>query len=47
MVEQSDTMKGTTTVGIVFKSGVVLASEKRATMGYLISNKTAKKIGSG
>jgi proteasome beta subunit len=44
MVEQSDTMKGTTTVGIVFETGVVLASEKRATMGYLISNKTAKKI---
>jgi len=44
MVEQNNTMKGTTTVGIIFNSGVVLASEKRATMGYLISNKTAKKI---
>ena len=44
MAEQSDTMKGTTTVGIVIETGVVLASEKRATMGYLISNKTAKKI---
>lgn len=44
MVEQNDTMKGTTTVGIIFDSGVVLASERRATMGYLISNKTAKKI---
>ena len=33
MAEQSDTMKGTTTVGIVFETGVVLASEKRATMG--------------
>jgi len=44
MVEQNDTMKGTTTVGVIFESGVVLASEKRATMGYLISNKTAKKI---
>ncbi len=44
MAEQTDTMKGTTTVGIVFDSGVVLASERRATMGYLISNKTAKKI---
>ena len=44
MAEQNETMKGTTTVGIVFDSGVVLASEKRATMGYLISNKTAKKI---
>lgn len=44
MAEQNETMKGTTTVGIVFDAGVVLASEKRATMGYLISNKTAKKI---
>lgn len=44
MVEQNNNMKGTTTVGIVFNSGVVLASEKRATMGFLISNKTAKKI---
>ncbi len=44
MVEQNEQMKGTTTVGIVFDGGVVLASEKRATMGYLISNKTAKKI---
>jgi proteasome beta subunit len=44
MVEQNETMKGTTTVGIVFNSGVVLASERRATMGFLISNKTAKKI---
>jgi len=44
MAEQNETMKGTTTVGIVFESGVVLASERRATMGFLISNKTAKKI---
>jgi proteasome beta subunit len=44
MAEENNTMKGTTTVGIVFNSGVVLASEKRATMGFLISNKTAKKI---
>jgi proteasome beta subunit len=44
MAEQNETMKGTTTVGIVFDSGVVLASERRATMGFLISNKTAKKI---
>lgn len=44
MAEQNETMKGTTTIGIVFNSGVVLASERRATMGFLISNKTAKKI---
>jgi proteasome beta subunit len=37
-------LKGTTTVGLVFKDGVVLATEKRATMGYLIASKTAKKV---
>ncbi|HOT03687.1 MAG TPA: archaeal proteasome endopeptidase complex subunit beta [Methanolinea sp.] len=37
-------MKGTTTVGLVFQDGVVLASEMRATMGYMIASKTAKKI---
>ncbi|HDD46287.1 MAG TPA: archaeal proteasome endopeptidase complex subunit beta [Candidatus Aenigmarchaeota archaeon] len=35
---------GTTTVGIVCKDGVVLAAEKKATMGYLIANKSVKKI---
>ncbi|AEH60982.1 proteasome endopeptidase complex, beta subunit [Methanosalsum zhilinae DSM 4017] len=37
-------LKGTTTVGIVCRDGVVLATEKRATMGNLIASKTAKKI---
>lgn len=37
-------MKGTTTVAIVFQSGVVLATEKRATMGNLIASKKAKKV---
>lgn len=37
-------LKGTTTVGLVFQGGVVLASEMRATMGYLIASKKAKKI---
>ncbi|MCQ8893763.1 MAG: archaeal proteasome endopeptidase complex subunit beta [Methanolinea sp.] len=37
-------LKGTTTVGLVFDGGVVLASEMRATMGYLIASKKAKKI---
>ncbi len=36
--------KGTTTVGIVFEDGVVLATEMRATMGNLIASKRAKKI---
>jgi proteasome beta subunit len=37
-------LKGTTTVGIVCTDGVVLATEKRATMGSFIASKTAKKI---
>jgi proteasome beta subunit len=35
---------GTTTVGLIAKDSVVLASDQRATMGYLIASKTAKKI---
>jgi len=34
----------TTTVGIIFKDGVVLASDQRATMGHFIACKTAQKI---
>lgn len=36
--------KGTTTVGLVCKDGLVLAADKRATIGYLISNKRVDKI---
>ena len=36
--------KGTTTVGIIAKDGVILASESMATMGYLVASKKAKKI---
>ncbi|UCG68530.1 MAG: archaeal proteasome endopeptidase complex subunit beta [Thermoplasmata archaeon] len=36
--------KGTTTLGMVCKDGVVLATEKRATMGTLIAHKTTKKL---
>ncbi len=35
---------GTTTVGIICKGGVVLAAERKATMGYLVASKHAKKI---
>jgi len=35
---------GTTTVGIVCKDGVVLAAEKKATMGYLVASKEDIKI---
>ena len=36
--------KGTTTVGITFKDGVVLAADKRATMGSFIAAKDVDKI---
>ncbi|TAJ44116.1 archaeal proteasome endopeptidase complex subunit beta [Methanofollis fontis] len=39
-----EVMKGTTTVGLVFDEGIVLATEKRATMGNLIASKKAKKV---
>ena len=45
MPEQvQESMKGTTTIGIVFADGVILATEKRATMGYMIASKKAKKV---
>lgn len=42
--ETQDVKTGTTTVGIVFDGGVVLATERRATMGTLIASKKAKKV---
>lgn len=35
---------GTTTLGMVCKDGVVIATEKRATMGTLIAHKTTQKL---
>ena len=43
MVEQ-ETKTGTTTVALVCKDGIVLAADKRATSGYLISWKKFDKI---
>lgn len=42
MVEESK--KGTTTVGLLCSDGVILASEKRASMGGLVANKEADKV---
>lgn len=36
--------KGTTTIGLVCDTGVVMATEKRATMGHFIASKDAKKV---
>ncbi len=43
-MEENQQRKGTTTVGIVCKDAVVMAADKRATMGYLIANKNVEKI---
>lgn len=36
--------KGTTTIGLVCDTGVVMATERRATMGHFIASKDAKKV---
>ena len=44
-MERPDILKsGTTTVGLVCKDGVVLAADKKATMGYLVASKDTEKI---
>jgi proteasome beta subunit len=37
-------LKGTTTVGIVCKDGVILGTDTRATMGNYVASKNAKKV---
>jgi len=37
-------LKGTTTVGVVCKDGIVLGTDTRATMGYFVAHKHAKKV---
>jgi len=41
---ENKVFKGTTTVGLVCKDGVVLATEKRATIGSFVASRRAKKI---
>lgn len=43
-MESGDEFKGTTTVGVVCKDGVVLGTERRASIGNLIASKRAKKV---
>ncbi|MBI5159686.1 archaeal proteasome endopeptidase complex subunit beta [Candidatus Micrarchaeota archaeon] len=39
-----DVKKGTTTVGLTCSDGVVFATDRRASMGYFIASKEAKKM---
>jgi proteasome beta subunit len=41
---EENSKKGTTTLGIVCKDAVVLAADKRASLGYLVANKAVDKI---
>ena len=44
MQELEQKKTGTTTVGIICKDAVVLASESKSTMGYLVAGKEVQKI---
>jgi len=44
MESNNVTKSGTTTLGMICKDGVVVATESRATMGTLIAHKTTKKL---
>ncbi len=37
-------LKGTTTIGVVCKNGVILASDTRVTMGFYVAHKFGKKV---
>ncbi|MFP4045682.1 MAG: archaeal proteasome endopeptidase complex subunit beta [Candidatus Aenigmatarchaeota archaeon] len=42
--ENESIKTGTTTVGIQFENGTVLATERRASMGYQVKSKKAQKV---
>jgi proteasome beta subunit len=44
MSSETRILKGTTTIGVVCKDGVILATDTRATMGTYVASKHAKKV---
>ena len=44
MESMMEVRKGTTTLGIVCKDGILLAADRRVTAGYLIAHKKTKKV---
>lgn len=43
-MKENDLKKGTTTVALTYKNGVVMSAEMRASMGTFIAHKNTKKI---
>jgi len=43
-VRYHSTLKGTTTIRVVFRDGVILASDTRAVLGTFVAHKKAKKV---
>lgn len=43
-ISKENSRHGTTTVGVVCTDGVILAADKRASMGYMVASKTVDKI---
>lgn len=44
MAEEIKIKKGTATVGLIFNGGVVLAADRRTSMGYTITNERSPKV---
>ena len=44
MTEIQNKQTGTTTVGLLAKNAVIIAAEQKATMGYLVASKKARKV---
>jgi proteasome beta subunit len=43
-ITKENSRHGTTTLGLVCSGGVILAADKRASMGYMVASKTMDKI---
>jgi proteasome beta subunit len=43
-ITNENSRHGTTTIGLVCADGVILAADKRASMGYMIASRTVEKI---
>lgn len=44
MTQPQELHSGTTTLGILAKGAVILAADKKATMGYLVDSKVSRKV---